>query len=238
MKFSTIIHLTLALVRRRLGLYTAAVALAIGLQVAIVALVPAKHADLAASGIVLPMLTALIYAFVAGDALKTSDDRAIWGRILERVWAVIVIDFINTAFAVVSLAVTSAGTLAALAGGTALQMLVALTVFADVVAVLDDDGDRWFTLVTRSYARTFGIALQRGNLWRCFVVYGLSLVALVLETGLAELVTRIGIPSVSFWGPLALGTILAVPISAFTIVVYFDATGIRIPALAADDTVQ
>lgn len=237
MKFKLLTLLTLTLVRRRLGLYAAVLAGALGLEALAVFAAHLKHGDALAASIVVPAVITIVYAFTAADALGKTDGRAVWSRVLERIWAVITIDFIDNVIAGASLATAGTGALLDVIVGSLVQFVAATLVFVDVAAVLDDD-DRWFMLVPQAYLRGLTVAWQRGNLWRCFLIYALSLAALLLDTGLAALVARAGSAGLAFWAPLALGTILALPISAFTVIVYFDAAGLLTTTLAADDTVQ
>lgn len=238
LKFKLLVLLSLTLLRRRLSLYAAVLAGALVLEALAVFAAHLKHGDAFAASIVVPAVITIVYAFTAADALGKTEASAVWGRILERVWAVIAIDFIDNIIAGASIATAGSGALLDMIVGAFVQFIAATLVFVDVAAVLDDN-DRWYMLVPQAYARGLAVAWQRGNLWRCFLVYALSLAALLLDTALAALCSHVGPPQLAFWAPLALGTILSLPISAFTVIVYFDAAGLLSnTTLTADDTVQ
>jgi hypothetical protein len=227
----------LALTVRRFPLYAAVVTAAILLEALVVFSGRFAAGFAIANDLVVPIVVAIAYAFTAADAAANRDARSVWLRILERAWAVIVIDFVLDFITESAIASVKQGGLLDLLMGSLTQLLAATLVFVDVAAVLDDD-DNWLLLVPRAFGRGIALAWQPGNLWRCFVIYSLQFVVFAIGVAVLALFERFGIRGGTFWAFLALGTVLAPPISAFTVLVYFDAAGIDTTALAANDTVQ
>ena len=229
-------RVTGALLLRRLGLYTILVILSVAAEGALVRYMHAPLGEGLANALVLPIFATIVYAFAGADARNGDATGNVWLRVLERVWAVIVIDFITFVIAASS-ATSGAQTLAAVIVGSLELLLVVLFTFVDVAAVLDDE-ESWVLLIPHAFVKGVTIAWSRGTLIRCFILYALQLAVGWIAFGTLTAFQHYRIAGGEFWANLALTTVLYLPICVYTVVVYLDAAGVGISALAADDTVQ
>lgn len=197
------------LLSRRAALYSGATIAALLLQIALVysdLLVPVA-AGLVCSSIVLPMVAAIVYGFGAsddnGDELPAA---AIWSRIAERIWAVVVIDLaLNMLQVVAAVFGVDGGT--SFFFGFGFLLLATILAFAEIHAI-DAPGLGTLQLVPQSILASARIALTRVGYMR-----GLGLVfAQTIPILLA------GTPLVG----LFLQTALTVPVAALTVVFYRD----------------
>jgi hypothetical protein len=167
----------------------------------------------AGESIILPVLTTIVYAFASADA-KPGGPAAgqAWERVLERAWAVIVIDFL---YALVvgtgmdaSLRSSPAGVLTAV---VSLSLGVFL-IFADASATLDDGIAVWW-IVPVSLLRSIAVTLRAPVFSRALVIFSLQLLVYVLASLVA-----------APWAQIVLNSAAVPPIAALTALVYRDAT--------------
>lgn len=210
----------LALVYKRWALYLGLVVLAIALQGAIVAFWRAPQALFFANLIVAPILQTVVYAFTAADLSEERDHAWAWGRVLERAWAVIVIDFLLW-FVNVSALQTGDGILSFLVAS--FYMLVGATLlFSDVSATIDDE-ESLLLLIPRSFVRSIAATWQSGIIWQALALYFLGVLLSLGSLGLQVQFDSLHIPQAAFWANIPLGTLLTPPLSALTALVYLNA---------------
>ena len=211
------LRLTLA----RSGFYAGCVAAAIVAQAAIVLSWRAPEAIVIAQATILPVLSAIVYAFAYADAQaqETSDSR-VWLRVLERSWAVIAIDYGLNAIigAALGSPQSSANVFGALAGGL-LLFLTALLLFADVSATVDD-GDGTLMLIPRSILRSVAAALYPGNILGAIAIVSMELVLAMLEGLLSQALVAAHVAHALLWASVPLTTIATVPIGVYTTLLY------------------
>ncbi len=171
-----------------------------------------------------PLLAAVVIvnagADVRGD-LESAAARA--NRILERLWAIILIQFVQNVLYIFAMnaigATTGTAFLGALFLGAFLFMVLATLMYADIdaglapnrtaIALLPCAIHRSITLASRSFSRALvllGVQVFAQTL--------ISLADLLLQS---QHVTR-----PDFWSPLILGTVINVLATAYTTVVYLD----------------
>lgn len=213
---------------RRLALFGIAGGMAIALQALVVVVWRTPHGLVLADAIVSPIFVTLVYAFVAADAAADATDepvstKLVWERILERAWAVIVIDFIINE-------VTSAGLIASLSTdsldlifGMLVLVLSALLVFADTSATLDNDLTAW-SVVPRAFVRSITIAWNRRTFARVLAIFAIEFLVFTVGLGLQGLFAARHLVDAAFWANVPLGAIATPPIAALTVLVYRDAT--------------
>jgi hypothetical protein len=178
------------------------------------------------SAVCLPIFVTVVYAFVLADADGTMTSSAIWSRVLERAWAVIVIDLIVGIISQFTIIFMESTDLLTQVFAIPSLLLVVTFVFADVNAVATKKADPWWMLVLRPFAVSFATALGPGMLVRAFLLtfvtqYLPMLVLLLLDSVL----TARHVPFADFWAFGPLGAILVPPFGALTALVYLDATG-------------
>lgn len=184
------------------------------------------HADELGGAIAVPLVAALVYAFVSTDAGETPiAESLVWERFLERAWAVIVLDFLLSYVWIAALIYsTSANPLQLLAGLAAFGFSV-VAVFADTAAVVDDDVSVW-TVIPRSLVRSIVTAWNSTVFVRALAIVSLSLLEFVAQNTLYFALVHFNVPQAEFWAEIPIATVFAPPIAAITVVVYRDAAGV------------
>lgn len=220
----------LQLFGRRWGLFIVVTAVAIGAEGLVVLLWHSAQATLFANSIFIPLQTAIIYAFVAADSLaEPVTPGRTWARALERAWAVIVIDFIETLVQIWGAPADGADPLAIVLNVVTILIVVTL-VFADAAAVIDDESDgegnavlRGLMLVPRSLVRSVALVLIGGFVIRAFFLFGLEIVTEFLSVGAGLGLHAVHAGGADFWAQCAIPTLATAPIAVATAVFYIDA---------------
>lgn len=173
--------------------------------------------------IVLPLLTALVYAFVATDASEPKPGALPpWERFLERAWAVIVIDFVVGMVTLYGLSTAASQNPFAGVLGIAAFALSALLVFADVSATVDDDVTVW-SVVPTAFLRSMAAAWNVGVFARALAIVSIELLLVVAQYAVLYGLQHAGIHGAAFWAQVPLSTVATPPLAAITLVVYHDA---------------
>jgi hypothetical protein len=223
--FLELAALALRLTFRRWPLYAAAILAALAVQAALTLVWHVPHAIDLGGAIAVPLVTALVYAFVSADAGESPVAQSlVWERFLERAWAVIIIDFLlSYVWTAALIYSTSAKPVELLAGLAAFGFSV-LAVFADAGAVADDDVTVW-TVIPRAFVRSVATAWNGTVFVRALAIVSFALLEFLAQTLLYAALVRVNAWQADFWAQVPLATIVAVPLAALTIVVYRDATG-------------
>lgn len=184
------------------------------------------HAIDLGGAIAVPLINALVYAFVSADASESSVAQTlIWERFLERAWAVIVLDFlISYIWTAALIYSTSTKPLELLAGLAAFGFCV-LAVFADTVAVVEDDVSVW-NVIPRSLVRSILTAWNSTIFVRALAIVSFSLLEFVAQNVSYFALMHFNVPQAEFWAEIPIATIVAPPLAAITVVVYRDATSV------------
>lgn len=202
----------------------AAVAIALGAQALLTALWHSPASINVGQDVALPILTTLVYAFVWADTKEDLPPNAAWERFFERVWAVIVIDFIIGVPVIMELLRMALGDSA---DPKALQNMSAVIVlalslfflFADASAVADDDLTVW-SIIPLAFLRSLVISLHPLTLARVLLLISLEFALFFPESGLLFLLTKAHVPFADFWAEVPLATFLLPPFAALTLLVY------------------
>lgn len=196
------------------------------MQIALALVWRVPHAIEFGSAIALPLLTALVYAFVSADAGETPiSESLVWERFLERAWAVIVLDFVLGEVWGAALTYNSSTNFLELVGGLAAFLVTVFTVFADAAAVVDDDVNVW-TVIPRSLLRSFVTTWNRTTFVRSLAIVSLGLLVFVAQNALYFVLAAYHAPQAAFWALIPIETVVTAPIAALTVVVYRDAAGV------------
>ena len=207
---------------KRIAFYASMTLVALLLQLAIALLWRVPQALPFAIYVVGPVLTTIVYAFVAADA-RDSDAPAepIWPRILERAWAVIVIDLgLGLLQQNIMGGPATLGVGGVLEGVLLLFMTTSL-IFADASATVDD-GDSALLLIPRSLGRSIAVVFAGGLFQRGLIVLAVQLVAAFAVLFAYAAASAHHLKHGDLWTLLVFNTILGVPIAAFTMLVYLE----------------
>ncbi len=182
----------------------------------------------------LPVLTALVYAFVWADTKEDLPPGAAWERFLDRVWAVIVIDFIIGVPVIMELLRTTLGNSADPKDLQNMGALIALVLslfflFADASATADDDLTVW-NVIPLAFLRSLVISLNPMTFARVLLLIALEFALLLPESGVSILLAKAHVPFADFWSEVPLSTLLQPPLAALTLLVY---QGAKVPGKQA-----
>jgi hypothetical protein len=218
--FTALVARAARLYARRWPLYVLCAVAAFALQIGIdlTHLLDARLLDLLGEVVVLPMLGAIVYGFVAQDAIgKEEPDGPVWERIAERIWAVIVIDAITTIF---GFALPPSDFLLGLIFFTGSLILAAFLMYADVNAVVEPALSS-ASVVPQSILASARIAMTRIGYGRAIILVFLQIIFTYVAVSLnAAFGTRVlGLPT---FGSAALFSLVAGPLAALITVVYLE----------------
>jgi hypothetical protein len=215
---------TFGSIRRHLLLYVAIGCAAVALQAAIVYLWHAKDALVVASFIVPPFFVTIANAFTFAD-VAGEERAATWLRILERSWAVLIVDLLLQLLAVVELTQIGSGDLLLQILGSFTLVLNVSLVFSDVHATIGD-ADPWWLLVPRSLAASMAVAWQRAAFTRAIICFAvLTLLPSFIDAVLAHAFGQRHIAHADLWASAVVLVLATPPTQAFCTLVYLDAIG-------------
>jgi hypothetical protein len=208
---------------RRFPLYAAATVLVIGAQ-ALVVFVFRVPNGIAYSGFILPpLLTTLVYAFVWTDTEPVPEPgAATWERVLERSWAVILIDLFVTLVQANGVAGILDPDPIVKALGVAVLVLTAPLVFVDASATVDNLPVWW--VLPGSFWRGVRAVRNRPAFVRALAIVAIGLLVFLAQDRLFDWMHHAAIANAEFWSQVPIGTGTVPPIAALTALVYRDAT--------------
>jgi hypothetical protein len=208
---------------RRWILYVAAATIILAAELALAFYSRLPHSDIVAGFLLGPILTAITNVHVANDLHAASmTARQRWERILERLWAVIVIDFIAVLVMTVgtyAMAFAGVDLIGGLILGAFAFMIAAAIVYADVYASLEPEVST-LTVVPRAFLRS--IVLGMLDFRRALALLAIQVLISTALQALALFLDAKHVAHSQIWGGLPLGTFLIVPLSALTTVIYLD----------------
>ena len=182
------------------------------------------HAVDLGGAIAIPLVTALVYAFVsADDAESPVAENLVWERFLERAWAVIVIDFLLSYVWTAALVYSTSSKIVELLAGLAAFGFSVVAVFADAGAVVDDDVTVW-TVIPRAILRSVATAWSSTIFMRALAIVSFALLAFVAQSSLYIALTHFNVSQADFWAQVPIATVITPPLAAITVIVYRDAT--------------
>jgi hypothetical protein len=212
---------TARLLARRWPLYLLTASAVFGLQAAFVVFVHVKFADLYAGFIGGPLIITVVTVFAGADATKTLTAAQRWERILERAWAIILLD-VGLTFVQGS----GIGTMLAGLGSSAdagyivmgflTLVLTAMLVYAEPFIALEQNVQM---LVLLPFAIFRSMMLAWVNVSRVFSLFAVQLAVAIAAIYLHQWTLKTG---ASVWADLAFATVCEVPLAALYTVAYLD----------------
>jgi hypothetical protein len=203
---------------RRWPLYLLTSVVVFGLEALFYSYVHVKFADLYATLIASPLITVVTIVFAGSDAQGTLPDaRERWGRIIERGWAIVVIDVALTFIWLSALGsvASNASDFLNVALGVCVLIFGGMLVYAEPFACLEEHV-RTLTIVPFAAMRSMMLAWV--NMSRVF-----SLLAIQLAVGVVGQVAYAAkiLPD-PHWIDLALVALTTAPLSVLFTVAYLD----------------
>jgi hypothetical protein len=174
------------------------------------------------SNVVLPLLTTLVYAFTWADSDEAPQTAAsAWERVLERSWAVIVLDLAVGLVQGIGWASVQVADPIDVSLGIVVLVVTAPLVFADVSATVDEMPVWW--ILPGAVWRAMRAA--RGTVYlRALALVALGLLVQLAQKPLYDVVAATHVANPEFWSQVPLYAIAVPPIAALTALVYRDAT--------------
>lgn len=202
-------------------MYLGTSAVVFGLQAAFYAFVHVRFAEYYAALIGAPLVGAVVMVFAGADAtgtLPAASER--WGRIIERAWAIIVIDVGISFVQVAGLQTIAAG--ASDAGSALMGMLAlflaAMLVYAEPFACLETQV-RTRAILPLALMRSMMLAWT--NMSRIFSLFAIELALSIADVGVLRLGTVAGLKDPN-WLELLFWTMATAPLALLFTVAYLD----------------
>lgn len=201
-------------------LYLATCAVVFGAQVAFVAYSHVKMADFYAGLIGTPLVIVVVTVFAGADATNTLTLAQRWERILERAWAIILLD-VGLSFVQIS------GIETMLSGGSnagdtimgfLTLLLSAMLVYAEPFTALERDA-QMLTLLPFAILRS--MMLGWVNLSRIFSLFAVQIAIIIGSILVHQGATKLHAGAAT-WIDLAFGTLLSAPLAVLFTVAYLD----------------
>ncbi len=208
---------------RNAVLYLATAAFAVLAGYLVVALWPAKEAFSIASTVLGALVSAVVYATTFAE-FRGMTARERWLRVLDRSWAVIIIEFLTAILAATAIAQLGAGTLADEVVAIPILLVTVSLFFADVDAVINDD-ERWWMIVPTALARSLRTTWSGGTLRRAILLFALAIAAGAAFSWIEPFLIAHHVKHASFWANVPLGIIATIPLNVLSALVYLDAIG-------------
>lgn len=210
--------MTARLFARRWLLYLLVCAVVFALQAVFVTFVHVKLAELYAELLGPPLVITAVTVFVSADATGTLSLAQRWERVLERAWAIIIIDvglsFVNAS----GLQTVQAGDALDVVFGFLTLLLSGMLLYAEPFAAIEKDTQ---TLTIVPFAILRSMMLAWVNMSRVFALLAVQ-IALDIAVLLAEQgALHAGIDA-RLWVDLLMQTLLAAPLAALYTVAYLD----------------
>ncbi len=170
------------------------------------------------------LLDAIVLAYTKVD-VDGSDATNPWSIVLERLWVVVIANFIFTFVTEIAIELVATGSLGARILGAFTLPLAAAMVFAECIAVVSDD-ERWWWLPVASVGGSLRTSWQSAaNMSRAIVLFALQLLPIGISGALEPLLKSAHVPLASFWSEVPLGILLTIPLDVLIVLAFFDASG-------------
>jgi hypothetical protein len=177
------------------------------------------------SGIVIDAVLATIVCAQAKGDIDGSTARDVWLRVLDRLWAVVIVDFITSIVAILGVLVLTENAPNSRLVAIPILLLAASTVFSDAIAVVLD-GEHWWFLVVRAIGTSVRTSWSGSTLWRAIVLFALQFVPTAVSTLIANGSAQSHPTAASsFWSDVPLGIVYSIPLDALIVLAFFDASG-------------
>jgi|GEM_PF-5836779 len=210
-------------VRRHALIYGLATVVTGAAEAAIVYLWQGKGATLIAATIVPPFFVTIINAFTFADE-SGELPAATWSRVLERSWAVLVVDILLQFMTTAAFgSIVSPSLVDRILGAAVFVIFVALT-FADVHATVGS-AEPWWLLVPRSLSASMTVAWHAATVSRTLIAFTVvTLVPTLVESLLFGTFDQSHVHHADLWASAVTNILLPI-VQAFCALVYLDAVG-------------
>lgn len=173
--------------------------------------------------VVTSAVDAIVFARAKGDADGWSPGQ-VWSRVLERLWAVVIVSFVFTYVAMFGIALVAGGELLDRILAIPILLVAAALVFAEAVAIVVDEDQWWFILV-RAIGTSIRTAFSGSTLRRAIALFALQLVPVAVSSALSSALARGATPAPSFWTDVPVGILFSIPLDVLIVLAFFDASG-------------
>ena len=221
--FIVLIGRALSLVRRHAGLFAAIVLAALVLEWLVYRFANTMPVVFATGIVVTSAVDAIVFARAKGD-MDGWDAGQMWSRVLERLWAVVIVSFVFTYVATFGIALVAGGELLDRILAIPILLIAAALVFAEAAAVVVDE-DQWWFVIVRAIGTSIRTAFSGSTLRRAIALFALQLVPVAVSSALAAAFSKGATPPSSFWTDVPLGILFSIPLDVLIVLAFFDASG-------------
>ncbi|HET9031221.1 MAG TPA: hypothetical protein VFN49_13695 [Candidatus Aquilonibacter sp.] len=218
-----LVRRTFAHVRRHALLFCCIAVAGIGVQWLLDTRFPGPGVELTAGIVAGAIVDAIVLGIVKGDVDGWNAAQT-WDRIGERLWAVIIVNFVATYVAMFGLVSVAAGDLADRLLAIPTLLIAASVVFAEAIAVVADD-EAWWFVVVRAIGGSIRVAWSNGVFGRTITLFVLQLVPGAISSAIVGAVTHGHPPASSFWTDVPVGIVFSIPLDVLIVLAFFDASG-------------
>ncbi len=208
------------LLARRWLLYLLTCTVVFALQGVFYALVHVKMADFYAELVGTPLVIVVVTVFAGADATNTLTMAQRWERILERAWALIVLD-VGLSFVQIS-GIQTMLLGASDAGNTIMGFLTlvlsAMLVYAEPFTALEKDVH---TITLLPFAVLRSMMLAWVNVSRIFSLFAVQIAVIIAGILVHQAALKSGADA-AVWIGIAFGTFMSAPLAALFTVAYLD----------------
>lgn len=165
-----------------------------------------------------PLIIVVVTVYAGSDArgvMPSAAER--WSRIVERAWAIIVVDVALSLVTGVGIQVMQSGDARDILTGTLVLFLAAMLVYAEPFICLEDNVQA-LTLVPFAILRSMMLAWV--NMSRILLLFALQLAVSIVDVGLEQEAGRWF--GTAVWTAIAYWGIVNVPLAALFVVAYLD----------------
>ncbi len=219
----TLIARALNVLRRHWLVFAIAAVATVLCQGAVHAFAHVASADETAQIVVPQAITAICYAFAGLNVIEEPPRGKVWLRVLERIWAVVIINVaLQLAFIFGAAGDTANGGVQSFFMQLAIMLIMVLLAFSDVIAVVQPNL-RMREVLPLAVARSARLV---ANTLVWMRVLGLLIVDYVLGMALSaasQALSTAGHGALAFWTATAANTVLTVVFAVYLALLYFDA---------------
>lgn len=204
-------------------LYAGAAVLVVGLQWYVYRSFPHNDAVALTSALIMgSALDAVVLVRTKADV--DGHARTPWEHVLERLWAILIVNFIFTFMTMSGLGLLLASDIITRLLGMLTLLFAIAMVFAEAIAAVGDE-ERWWFLVIAAVGESIRTAWRGSNLWFAGALFAAQLLPVALGNALQPLLTLHHVPDASFWSNVPVGILLAIPLDVVIVLAYLQMTG-------------
>lgn len=169
------------------------------------------------------LFDAYVIAITQGE-VDGAPIEAILARVIERCWAVLIVNFVFFYIASYGFALLIQGDIMDRILSIPLLLIAASLIFSETVTVTIDD-ERWWMLIPQAFGASSRVAWTGAMMWRVLALFALQIIPAFGQDVLTGILTKAHVAQPEFWASAPLEAIWAIPMNVLVTLVFFDAIG-------------